>query len=153
MYKRWLGCLKFHKIVGWLSYKIISWRHGRQDFSENFWRIQVLFVGPLTPCLDFWWCLLWVSKPEWSPCLHAFSPMDILGFTSGATHADCLVVSMATKSCIHKHWWDTNPHLSMLQHSALNDSVSMAWLHGRQLPWWSSDMLVTQIARDWDFNS
>ena len=52
-----------------------------------------------TPVLDFWWCLLWVSKPEWA----AFF---VLGegvcytfprFVSGVTPADLLVASMAAE--------------------------------------------------------
>ena len=40
--------------------------HQNRNFFFNFWRTQVLFVGPLIPVLDFWWCLLWVSKSEWA---------------------------------------------------------------------------------------
>ena len=50
-----------------------------------------------TPVLDFWWCLSWVSKSGWIPCLHALSPAcnGFLRFTSGATPADLLAASMA----------------------------------------------------------
>ena len=56
-------------------------------------------LGPLVPVLDFWWRLLWVSKPEWFlPYLlfcggkcNVHSPRS----TSGATHANLLVVSIA----------------------------------------------------------
>ena len=37
---------------------------GVNPFSKKFWRTSVLFVGPLIPVLDFWWCLPWVSKPR-----------------------------------------------------------------------------------------
>ena len=50
-----------------------------------------------TPVLDFWWRLLWVSKPGWTPHLCASSPAHngFLRFTSGVTPADLLAASMA----------------------------------------------------------
>ena len=51
-----------------------------------------------THVLDFWWCMPWISKPHgWSPRLCALLPVHIgiLRFTSGATPADLLAVSMA----------------------------------------------------------
>ena len=43
-----------------------------------------------TPVLDFWWRLVWVSKPGWIPSLHALlpAPNGFLRFTSGATPTD-----------------------------------------------------------------
>ena len=35
-------------------------------FLKRFWRTHVHFWGHWYPCLDFWWRLLWVSKPEWA---------------------------------------------------------------------------------------
>ena len=53
-------------------------------FFFEFWWTWVLFVGPLIPLFWIWCRLPWVSKPGW-----------ILRFTSGATPADCIEVSMA----------------------------------------------------------
>ena len=75
----------------------------KEAFFSSFWRTQVIFVGPGatdTSVLDFWWCLLWVSKPEWSALftlgwdIHATCS---LRFTSGVTPADLLVASMAAE--------------------------------------------------------
>ena len=67
----------------------------------NFWRTWVLFVGATdTPVLDFWWRLLWVSKPEWVlPYSHLvlLCVTCSLRFTFGPTPANLLVVSMAAK--------------------------------------------------------
>ena len=43
--------------------------HIRKVLFFKFWTVQVLFVGPLIPVLDFWWHLPWVSKPGWISCL------------------------------------------------------------------------------------
>ena len=52
-----------------------------------------------TLILDFWWHLPWVSKQGGFPHLCASSPVHnrFLRFTSGATPANCIEVSMATK--------------------------------------------------------
>ena len=53
-----------------------------------------------TPVLDFWWCLLWVSKPEWAVLLVLSRGIHVthsLRLTSGATPADLLATSMAAK--------------------------------------------------------
>ena len=35
-------------------------------FFFKFWQTHASYFGAIgTPVLDFWWCLLWVSKPEW----------------------------------------------------------------------------------------
>ena len=69
-------------------------------FFKNFLEDVSPFCGATdTSVLDFWWCLPWVSKPGWIPCLHALSPAwnEFLRFTSGATPADLLVASMAVR--------------------------------------------------------
>ena len=62
-----------------------------QGVFSCFWRTQVLFVGPLIPM--FWTsvdvCPRFQSQ-RWIPCLHAFSPVVTLRFTSGVTPADCV---------------------------------------------------------------
>ena len=52
-----------------------------------------------TPVLDFWWCLLWVSKRGLIPHSHASLPVcnGFLRLISGATPADLLMASMAAK--------------------------------------------------------
>ena len=71
------------------------------------------FCGPTNiGVLDFWWHLIWVSKPGWIPFLHASSPLcnGFHRFTSGATPADHLVAGHAAEpfdphscSCTCKH--------------------------------------------------
>ena len=45
-------------------------------FHQNNCRTLISpFCGATdTSLLDFWWCLLWVSKPGWIPCLRTFWP-------------------------------------------------------------------------------
>ena len=51
-----------------------------------------------TPVLDFWWCLLWVSKPEWAALFALDGGVHVsLRFTSGLTPANLLVAGMAAK--------------------------------------------------------
>ena len=53
-----------------------------------------------TPVLDFWWYLLWVSKPEWAALFKLGRGILVthsLGFTSGTTPADLLAASMAAE--------------------------------------------------------
>ena len=58
-----------------------------------------------TSVLDFRWCLPWVSKPEWIPCLRALSPACnwFLRFTSSATPADLLAASIVAKPVLYPH--------------------------------------------------
>ena len=43
-----------------------------------------------TPVLDFWWHLLWVSKPEWAALFTFGIGIRSLRFTSGVTAANLL---------------------------------------------------------------
>ena len=65
---------------------------------KSFWRTHMSFFGATgTPVLDFWWHLLWVSKPEWVlPYSHCGGECNVhsLRSTSGATHADLLAASL-----------------------------------------------------------
>ena len=54
----------------------------------NFWRTWVLFVGPLIP-LYFWWCLLWVSKPEWVLLYSSLAEAYVLRYTFPEIHLWC----------------------------------------------------------------
>ena len=58
--------------------------------KQNFEDISPFCRATDTPVLDFWWCLLWVSKPGLILHLRATSPVynRILTFTSGAIPAD-----------------------------------------------------------------
>ena len=63
-----------------------------------------------TPVLDFWWYLLWVSKPEWAVLFslgRCVCDVHSLKFTSGVTHADLLVASMAAEllSSTYLQFW------------------------------------------------
>ena len=73
-----------------------------------------------TPVLDFWWCLLWVSKLEWAALFEL----------CGGIHVTCslrfpLVQHLATSwrpawqlsHLFHipmRHWWDSKPGAIML---------------------------------------
>ena len=51
-----------------------------------------------TPVLDFWWCLLWVSKPERAALFTlggGICDVHSLRFTSGAIPTNLLTASMA----------------------------------------------------------
>ena len=70
------------------------------SFFLNFWRTWVLYVGPLIPIFVFWWCLLWVSKPEWATIFELGGGICLahsLRFTSGAIPAYLLAASMAAE--------------------------------------------------------
>ena len=60
------------------------------------------------PVLDFWWHLLWFSKPEWAALFTLSGGIYVthsLRFTSGATPADLLAVSMAAKRISSTYLW------------------------------------------------
>ena len=80
------------------------WLHSQSMniFLKNrICRTWVLFVGPLIPLfLDFWWCLLWVSKPKWAALSALGGGIHFthsLRFTSGVTPADLLAASMTAE--------------------------------------------------------
>ena len=53
-----------------------------------------------TPVLEFWWRLLWVSKPEWAALFELCRGILVtcsLRFISGVTPADLLVASMVAE--------------------------------------------------------
>ena len=74
-----------------------------------FWGHKSFFYGATdTPVLDFWWRLLWVSKPKWAALFVLGRGVYVtysLRLTSGATPADLLLASMVAKSfssmCLH----------------------------------------------------
>ena len=105
-----------HGSIGWCTQ--FSWMRGQKGTSQNsphtrtsvctkhqeffFFFFKNVFGGHMsffgatgTPVLDFWWRLLWVSKPEW---VLSYSLFFCVGecnvhsprFTSGATLADLL---------------------------------------------------------------
>ena len=47
--------------------------HLFQDFLLESW-LQSFLLDHYTSVLDFWWCLPWVSRPDWIACLVASSP-------------------------------------------------------------------------------
>ena len=69
-------------------------------FFKNVFGGHMSFFGDTgTPVLDFWWHLLWVSKPEWVVPYLLFCGGECnehsLRSTSGATCADLLVAGSA----------------------------------------------------------
>ena len=91
-----------------------------------------------TPILDFWWHLLWVSKPKWvlpySSLAEAYVIKHSLRFTSGVTPADLLAASMAVEPS--------------LQHTckALVDSKLGAIMPPLTV-WDQADALPTELSR------
>ena len=60
------------------------------------------------PVLDFWWCLLWVSKPERASLFALGKGIHIthsLIFTSGATSADLLAASIDAEPISSTYLW------------------------------------------------
>ena len=69
-------------------------------FSFNIWRTLVFYWGHWYPCLDFWWRLLRVSKPERAALFTLDRDIHVrcsLRFTSGAPPADLLAASMSAE--------------------------------------------------------
>ena len=61
-----------------------------------------------TPVLDFWLCLLWVSKLEWAALFthdRGTCVTSSLRFTSGVTPADLLEASMAAEPISFTYLW------------------------------------------------
>ena len=102
-----------------------------KDFKKYFFKKifgghKSFLWGTDITVLDFWWCLLWVSKPEWVTLFALGGGIYVtcpLRFTSGVTPADLLVASMAAKalSCTYLRAgiggaqnWDLLCHRQML---------------------------------------
>ena len=83
---------------------------------------MIYCCGPLVDY--FWWCLSWVSKPEWIPHLHALSPACnwFLRFTSGATSAGLLATNPPAEPFWSTYlslqtWWNLSPRSGVDQPS------------------------------------
>ena len=90
----------------------------RLNFAQNRYHFSKFLGGYMsfiwatgTPVLDFWQCLLWVSKPEWVLSYLLFcggeGNVHSLRFTSGATHTDLLAASSTVghfPTCISRGW-------------------------------------------------
>ena len=77
-------------------------------FKKNLEDISPFSGATNTPVLAFWWCLLWVSKPEWTALIMLDGGTCVthsLSFTSGATPSDLLVASMAAKPFSSMYLW------------------------------------------------
>ena len=62
-----------------------------------------------TPVLDFWWHLLWISKPEWAPLFTLGNGICVTvpwDSPSGVTPANLLAASMAAKLMSLPHTCD-----------------------------------------------
>ena len=89
----------------WYIYSTLSMPEYICIFFLSFWRTDMFFFGSAgTPVFDFWWRLLWVSKPEWvlhySHCGGKCN-VHFLRSTSGATHADLLVADLPPVLSLH----------------------------------------------------
>ena len=86
----------------WVRQENIAGSHENHAlFFKIFFGGHESFFGATdTPVLDFWWCLLWVSKPELAALFKLCGGVHVthsLRFTSGATPADLFAASMAAK--------------------------------------------------------
>ena len=64
-------------------------------FFKKFLEDIISFCGATdTPVLDFWWCLLWVSKPEWTA---SFTLGQGICNVCSLIPADLLVANMAAE--------------------------------------------------------
>ena len=69
-------------------------------FKKNFEDINPFCEATDTCVLDFWWCLLCISKQEWVALFtlgRGICVTHSLTFISGATPADLLAASIAAK--------------------------------------------------------
>ena len=94
---RWWGITNDFFAQKWIQPK--WW--GQSFFKKNLGGHRSPFCGATdTPILDFWWHLLWVSKPPWAVLFVFGRCVNVtcsLKFTSSMTPADLLVASMATE--------------------------------------------------------
>ena len=85
----------------------ISTRQKTLFFKINFCWTHGHFGATDTPVLDFWWCLLWVSKPEWAALFTQFGrgvhDIHYLRFTSCATLLPVYMASIAASRFPHMH--------------------------------------------------
>ena len=77
----------------------INFKWDTENFFFNFGRHQSFCGATGAPVLDVWWCLPWVSKPEWILYFCASSPTCnwFFTFTFSVTPADLLMASMVAK--------------------------------------------------------
>ena len=96
-----------------LTIRFFSWSKllFKKLFFLSFLRTLVLSCDATDAhVLDFFECLLWVSKTGWIPCLHASfaSVHGFLRFTSGATPADLhggrAVILIHLFAHLYRHW-------------------------------------------------
>ena len=110
-----------------------------QIFKKKFEDISPFCGATDTPVLDFWWCLLWVSKQEWEalfmPC-RGIAVTCSLSFTSGVTPAaSCQPAWQLSHSlphtCKKRHWWGSKPGSTMppLSHNVtlLTELCRLGW--------------------------
>ena len=82
-------------------------------FTIHFFKKFLEDISPFCgttyiPVLDSWWCLLWVSKPEWAAIFRlgwGTHVIHSMRFTCGATHANLLVTIMAAELLSSTYPW------------------------------------------------
>ena len=87
--------------VSFSHFLAVHWHKNMTFFFKKNFGGHKSFCGATDfPVFNFWWCLLSDSKPEWE-ALFAFSrgvrDIHSLRFTSGATPAELLATSMASR--------------------------------------------------------
>ena len=98
-----------------------------------------------TPVLDFWWCLLWVSKPKWAALFtlgRGICDVCSLRFTSGVTPAELLMASMVTSHCSPHVCFSRMPNLNMKRRALPSNALTMR-----------SPVTMQSLDFSWDLNT
>ena len=87
-----------------------SWLHPPLAKSKYFFikKVYPFSWGHWYPFLNFWWHILWVSKPLWTALFALGGDIQVthsIRFNSGATPADILVARMAAKPFSLTYLW------------------------------------------------
>ena len=97
-----------HRLVAWYCTNVFLKK--LEDISPFLWATD-------TPFLDFWWCLLWVSNPEWEwGLIHTWQRYTCCMFPE--IHHWCYTCWPLCGQHGHqadvfhinaiRHWWDSN---------------------------------------------
>ena len=98
------SCCQYGKSAVTKGLFTLGERKRESQFFKNFWRHKSFLWGHQYPFLDFWQCLLWVSKPEWAA-------LFILG---GAICVTCSRIHLWCNTCRplssqHGSWGNSLP--------------------------------------------
>ena len=132
---------------------ILTWFKGIFFFFKFLEDMSPFCGATDTPVLDFWWRLLWVSKPEWFLAYSSLAEAYVLHYTFPEIHLwcnTCQPLGGPTWQLSHlfhipvRHWWDSKPGAIMLpltvwdQADALPTELSwLSWFKGNLLDYFT----------------